>query len=393
MALNADPIATVPALLAQRAAAHPSDVVLRNKQRGIWVSVTWADLAIRVRQIGMALLASELAQGDVVAVLSDTRPEAVCADLGALSIGCVSACVGAQDDAERTEHLLRDTGCRLLFVENEEQLDKALVLRDRCPALRRIIIFDMKGLHDLNDAMCESLSAFLARGVAHDSAHPTLWHATTQSVTSTQQAAVVLAGGAGAATQTLSQGAIVRLAEQVADRLGQRPGDERVAFLPMSGMMERVLGLYAAVVARTVSSYLENAATLIENLREVQPTILAAPAPVWDQFRQRIVAEAANATLLQRTLFNWAVNIGESTQGNGLLAWVARRLVLGSVRQNMGLARLRIACTGTTMPPQDLALWYQALGIKLTVLDGLTVPDANDAPHQQSRANAFTCAA
>ena len=175
MALSADNIATIPALLAQYAVTHPREVVLRNKQRGIWVSVTWVDLTVRVQQIGMALMASGLAQGDVVAVLSDTRPEAVCADLGALAAGCVSACVGAQDDLERTEQLLRSTGCRLLFVENEEQLDKALMLRDRCPELRQIIIFDMKGLHDLDDVMCESLSAFLARGVAHDSANPTIW--------------------------------------------------------------------------------------------------------------------------------------------------------------------------------------------------------------------------
>jgi long-chain acyl-CoA synthetase len=393
VALNADNIATIPALLAQRAAAHAQDVVLRNKQRGVWVSVTWADLTARVRQVGMALMASGLAAGDVVAVLSDTRPEAVCADLGALAIGCVSACVGVQDDPARTEQLLLDAGCRLLFVENEEQLDKALMLRDRCPDLRRIVIFDMKGLHDLDDTMCESLSAFLAQGVAHDDANPTLWNAVTQSVTPAQQAALVPAVGPGAATQTLSQGNIVQLAEQVADRLGQRPGDERVAFLPMSGMMERVLGLYAALAARTVSNYLENAATLIENLREVQPTVLAAPSPVWDRFRDRIVAEAANATLVQRTLFTWAVNIGESTQGNGLLAWIARRLVLGSVRQNMGLARLRVACTGTTVPPLELARWYKALGISLTSLDGLIVCETTDEQHHQSRANAFTCAA
>jgi long-chain acyl-CoA synthetase len=393
VALSADNIATIPALLAQYAVTHPREVVLRNKQRGIWVSVTWVDLTVRVQQIGMALMASGLAQGDVVAVLSDTRPEAVCADLGALAAGCVSACVGAQDDLERTEQLLRSTGCRLLFVENEEQLDKALMLRDRCPELRQIIIFDMKGLHDLDDVMCESLSAFLARGVAHDSANPTIWKEVTRSVTPEHQAALVQATVADATMQTLTQGNIVQLAEQVADRLGQRPGDERVAFLPMSGTMERVLGLYAALAARTVSNYLENAATLIENLREVQPTVLAAPLSVWDQFRQRIVAEAANATLLQRTLFTWAVNIGESTQGNGLLAWIVRRLVLGSVRQNMGLARLRVACTGTIVPPHDLARWYRALGISLRALDSLVIPDVIGEQHHQSRANAFTCAA
>src|SRR5208283_3902961 len=106
VALTADTIATVPALLFRRTAAHAQEVILRKKQRGIWMAVTWTELATRVRQVGMALAASELAQGDVVGVLSNTRPEAVCADLGALSIGCVSACLVPQDAADQVARML-----------------------------------------------------------------------------------------------------------------------------------------------------------------------------------------------------------------------------------------------------------------------------------------------
>jgi long-chain acyl-CoA synthetase len=151
------------------------------------MAVTWAELATRVRQVGMALAASELAQGDVVGVLSNTRPEAVCADLGALSIGCVSACLVPQDATDQVARMLHASGCRLLFVDNEEQLDKALLARDRCPALQRIVVFDMKGLRELDDPMCESLAGFLARGVAHDRAHPAAWDAALHAVTPTER--------------------------------------------------------------------------------------------------------------------------------------------------------------------------------------------------------------
>jgi long-chain acyl-CoA synthetase len=357
---------TLPALLAQRAAAHPREVVLRRKQRGIWMQVTWAELAQRVREIGMALAAEGIAAGDTVAVLSGTRPEAATADLGALSVGCVSACLPSQDEADRLERFLRDTACRLLFVENEEQLDKALSVRERCQSLCRIVIFDMKGLRDLDDPMCEGLSAFLTRGVAHDRANPTAWELAVRAVTPELPASLLLS--ADAPPQTLSHGDVLTLVAGLATKLGQRAGDERIALLPMSGTMERVLGLYTALFTRTVSNYPESAATLIENMRELQPTVLGAPAQVWDRFRERVVGDIATATWLQKKLFNWAIGAATSP---GLTTSIARRLVLASVRHDMGLSRLRIAYLGGAAVPAELARWYHALGIELTQIQGV----------------------
>jgi long-chain acyl-CoA synthetase len=388
VALNNNAPTTIPALIARRVAAHPREVILRKKQRGIWVAVTWAELAERVRQIGMALVSSESTSGQVVVVLSDTRPEAVCADLGVLSIGCVSACISGQDSAERLERTLRDTTCHLLFVENEEQLDKVLSVRERCHALRRIVIFDMKGLRELDDPMCESLAAFLARGIVYDRANPAAWESAIRAITP-ERPAVLLAPADGA-DQMLSHREVLRLVTDVATRLGQHACDERIAFLPMSGMLERALGLYTALFTRTVSNYLEGAATLTENLREVQPTVLGAPPVVWERFRTRIGAEAEAATWLQGALFNWAIGAAASP---GLGGGIARRLVLDNVRRNLGLARLRIGYTGTMAVPAALARWYRALGVDLRSLDRLAAHDAVTEAKLHALAEDLSCAA
>jgi long-chain acyl-CoA synthetase len=392
VALIPDTIATVPALVFQRAATHAQEVILRKKQRGIWQAVTWGELGTRVRQVGMALMASKLGAGDVVGVLSNTRPEAAYADLGALSAGCVSACLVPQDEAGHAARMLGDTKCRLLFVENEEQLDKALLVRERCPLLQRIVIFEMQGLRELDDPMCESLDGFLARGVAYDRAHPAVWDAALHAVTPDQPAALLLPVGADGVVETLSHRDVMTVVEDSAARLRQRHGDERVAFLPMSGMMERVLGLYVALFSRTVSNYLESPDTLIENLREVQPTVLGASPVVWERFRTRIVAEVGGATWLQKRLFNWAIGTGEVTQGAGTMAWIARKLVLGSVRREMGLSRLRLACIGAASLSPDIARWYLALGIAMTRLDGDCAHGAANGDKLRALIEEFTCA-
>jgi long-chain acyl-CoA synthetase len=393
VALTTDTIATVPALVFQRAASYAQEVILRKKQRGIWQAVTWAELAMRMRQVGMALAASDFSAGDVVGVLSNTRPEAAYADLGALSVGCASACLVPQNEADHAARMLRDTGCRLLFVENEEQLDKALLVRDHCPLLQRIVIFDMQGLRELDDPMCESLDDFLARGIEHDRAHPAAWEAALHTVTPDRPAALLLPMGADGVVETLSHRDIMTVVEDAATRLDQRHGDERVAFLPMSGMMERVLGLYVALSSRTVSNYLESPDTLIENLREVQPTVLGASPLVWERFRTRIVAEVDGATWLQKGLFNWAIGAGEATNGAGTMAWVARKLVLGSVRREMGLSRLRLACIGAASLSPDIARWYLALGIEMTRLNGDCARGAANGDKLRALIEEFTCAA
>ena len=142
-----------------RIAAHGGEIVLRKKDHGIWKATTWTQLGARVREVGMGLKAIGFRPGDVACVLAETRPEWVHIDLGILGAGGVS---GGIHPAERSRTARRgaasDARCRVLFVENDEQLDKALLVRERCPALQRIVIIDMKGLRDFADPMCESLA-------------------------------------------------------------------------------------------------------------------------------------------------------------------------------------------------------------------------------------------
>ncbi len=178
---------TIPALVADRIAAHADDIVLRKKDHGIWKATTWTQLGARVRDVGTGLKAIGFRPGDVACVLAETRPEWVHIDLGILGAGGVSGGIHPEQEAEPLGQALRDAGCRVLFVENDEQLDKALLVRDRCPDLRRIIIIDMKGLRDFADPMCESLESFVGRTVNDGD-----WDAGIAAITDDQPAVLLL---------------------------------------------------------------------------------------------------------------------------------------------------------------------------------------------------------
>lgn len=369
MALNPHPNETsIPAILTGRVAAHAAEIVLRKKDHGIWKATTWTQLGERVRAVGMGLKAIGFRQGDAACVLAETRPEWVYIDLGILGAGGLSGGIHPEEEPERLCHALQEARCHVLFVENDEQLDKALLVRERCPALQRIVIVDMKGLRDFTDPMCESLDAFVARGDEYERAHVGDWDAGIAAITAELPAVLLFPQGTtGGSGRMLTHGDALYLIANARALLDVRAGDERLALLPMCHVMERVLGLYLALDARVVSNYLENPDTVIENLQEVQPTVLATDPQIWERLHARASGAAAGATRVQRMLYRWAIAAGVR---GGPLAVLGRLAVLRAVRRELGLGRLRVGYIGAVSLAPEIERWLAALGITVQHIDG-----------------------
>ena len=137
---------------------------MREKLYGIWNAISWNQWLERSRAISLALHEMGFRPGDVASVLANTVPEWNYADFGILCAGGVSSGIYPTDSAKQVEYLVNDSKTSVLFVEDDEQLDKALDVRDRCPSLRKIVVFDMEGLRTFNDPMVVSLDEFMASG-------------------------------------------------------------------------------------------------------------------------------------------------------------------------------------------------------------------------------------
>lgn len=353
MALND---ASIPALLTRRARETPGVTILRKKDRGIWKATDWATLARRAQGFAGGLTAAGLPLGSVVGVLSDISRNAVAADLGTLGAGMVALALHPSEPGEAVAHVLADSGCALVFVEGEEQLDKVLHIRDRCPALRRIVILDMKGLHDFSDPTCEGLAEFLARVgdpgefVAVAPADVAVLAYTSGSV------------GAPRGVRLSHRNIMVQVAAGLA-LTSINDGDERLAFLPLAILVERMFGLYLSLAGGCISNLVESVETVPENLAEIRPTVMIAPPRVWQRLARGLVARAAQATQIQRSLYNWALRSG----GN-----VGRRLVVRPALAAIGLDRVRCAWVGGAAVAPALLTQFASLGITLTEFYGLT---------------------
>ena len=155
------------------AAAQRADrVFMRQKELGLWREWTWARTAAAVREIGDGLLALGFAPGDTASILANTVVEWVLADLAVLSAGGVSNGIYPTDAAAQVEYLCADSRTKVLFVEDDEQLDKVLAVRERLPRLEKIVVFDTEGLRDFRDPQVLSLDALRELGRARAKTHP-----------------------------------------------------------------------------------------------------------------------------------------------------------------------------------------------------------------------------
>ena len=360
-------------------------VILRQKELGIWRVATWEELGRAAREIGMGLVALGLQPGEVASIQSNTNREWVYADLGILGAGGVSNGIYPTDAASQAEYLLADSGSVFVFVEDEEQLDKILEVRERLPQLRKIVVFDMEGLRDFDDAQVMSLEALRALGADHDVQHALEWDRRLAARKPEDLAILVYTSGTTGRPKgaMISHRNILATIDGYQDAFPQGPRDERMAFLPLCHIAERLGGQYHSILSGAVLNFVENPETVPENVREISPTVFTAVPRVWEKFYSGVMIRLKESGWLQQRAYGIAIGIGYKVAalkearkpvpaGLAFAFWLARVLVLDNVRKVIGVHRTRLCITGAAPISPDLIRWYMALGVEMYEVWGQT---------------------
>jgi long-chain acyl-CoA synthetase len=368
----------------QRCHTWADQPALRYKQRGLWQSTTWAQYYARARAAGLAMQALGLERGQVVCVLAENRPEWLYVDMGAQCMGLTGNGVYPTSSAGQLQHILMDSASRLLFVENQEQLDKALEIRAQCPHLRRIVVMDREGLRGFSDPDVEFFDEFLARGLALADTHQALFEASIDSTQAEDLAFLVYTSGTTGAPKgamILNRNLVFQLS-LATTYLDIKPGDKSVSFLPLCHIAERMSSVYNPLALGLVVHFPENSGTVFNDMREVAPHLVFAPPRFWekmysqiDLFMRDAIAPARWAYHTTRAMGAARVEAqlsGQATRPPGLLLKAMHWLALRNVRIFLGLQNVKSALTGAAPVPPDLIRWYLGCGIELREAFGMT---------------------
>ena len=376
---------TIPALFWNAVKERGPTVWLRQKHLGLWRSWTWNQTANAVREMAGGLLSLGFAKGECASILANTVVEWVWVDLAVLSCGGVSNGIYPTDAASQVHYLCEDSRTTVLFVEDDEQLDKALEVRDQLPGLRKIVVFDMEGLHKLDDADVISLDKLRTLGREYLAQHPDDLQRRLDACKPEDLAILVYTSG----TTGKPKGAmhlhagLVYTVRGYNTLVAQDQRDERMCFLPLCHIAERMGGEYFALYTGAKLNFVENPETIPENVREIAPTVFTAVPRVWEKFYSGVMISLKEAGAVQQAAYAWAISVGTDIAdrvmaGQAVSGWLkikfqlAQWLALDNVRKMIGIHRARFLVTGAAPISPDLVRWYLALGVPMLEVWGMT---------------------
>ena len=358
---------------------------IREKKFGIWEPTSWRQWLQISKDIAFGLHASGFKSGEVASIIANAIPEWVHADMGILCAGGVSSGIYPTDSAVQVEYLINDSATKVIFAEDEEQLDKILSCRSRCPTLQKIIVFDMEGLSAFSDPMVLSLGEFVALGRNYAQGKETLWDEMIGSRSVGDLAILVYTSGTTGPPKGAmhSNRSVTHQMRHANDLFPSTDAEERLVFLPLCHVAERIGGYYLSMALGSVMNFAESPETVPDNLREVQPTAFLAVPRIWEKFYSGITIALKDATSFQNWMYRKALAIGNRVteyrlQGDTpplslrLANQAAYYLVFRNIRRMLGLDRCRLAFTGAAPIAPDLIRWYLALGLDMREVYGQT---------------------
>ena len=376
---------TVPKIFWNAVNTRKNKTAMREKDLGIWQSISWREYGDKAKYVGLALNSLGLDKGDVVSIASEGIPEWLFTDLGVICVGGISSGVYTTDSSSQVEYLVNDSKTNFYFAENEEQLDKILEVRENCPSLKKIIIYDLEGLHDFSDPQVISFSELIKLGESIDKNNPDLFESLMAKVSPEDIAILVYTSG----TTGPSKGAMIsnkNIVYQINTGINifkPQENDEQLSFLPLCHILERTVSVMYPLQTAAVINFAESIDTVPENIREVSPTGFIAVPRIWEKFYSSITITMKDATFIGKAFYKFAISVGSKRKDyilNGepvpfttqLLFGFCDQFVLKNIKKLLGLNNCRYALSGAAPISPELIDWYLSIGLDMREGWGMT---------------------
>jgi len=380
-----DGLHTFPRLILHHAITRPDAPAIREKSLGIWQTWTWSDVADRVRALACGLSALGFKRGDNLAIIGDNRPHLYMMMAAAQSVGGVP--VPLYQDAVAGEMLfvLQDAEVRFALVEDQEQVDKLLEIKDQLPALEHIVYDDPRGMRHYTQTFLHDVHELMEMGRIHDRNHPDFLNGEIEQGHFDDVSVMLYTSGTTGKPKGVCQThASFIAAARGGIEVDRLTADEDIlSYLPMAWVGDHLFSFAQATVAGFTINCPESGETVMTDLREIGPTYYFAPPRVFEGLLTSVMIRMEDAGKIKQKLFHHFMAVakrcgadildGKPVSGaDRLQYWLGNLVIYGPLRNVLGMNRIRVAYTAGAAIGPELFSFYRSIGINLKQLYGQT---------------------
>ena len=380
---------TFPKLALQNARRLSGKVAIREKALGIWQSYTWSQYAEQARLIALGLAALGFARGDKTAVVGDNRPALYWAILATQALGGIAVPLYQDSIEKEMEYIVDHAEARFAIVEDQEQVDKLLHVRQQCPGLEYVIYDDPGGLRHYKDSCLLSLTELQERGRKFAQDRPGYFEEEVAKGAAEDTAVIAYTSGTTGQPKgaMLSHRNLIETARSAVSRERLDETEEVMAYLPMAWIGDHMFSFSQSIVAGFTTNCPESATTVLADLKEIGPTYFFAPPRIWENILTSVMIRVDDTAWIKRGLVRFFLDVARRVERcrlghrpvalrDRLLYPLGRLLVYGPLRDNLGMSRIRVAYTAGEAIGPELFEFYRSLGINVKQLYGMTESSA-----------------
>ncbi|HIC25625.1 MAG TPA: long-chain fatty acid--CoA ligase, partial [Gammaproteobacteria bacterium] len=393
---------TVPRYLFDNAEKIGGAPAFGEKYLGIWQIYSWHDTAAEVRALACGLAALGLERGDMVAIIGDNRPHLYWVFFASQSLGAVPVPMYQNGVAAEFEYVLNHAAVRFAVVEDQEQTDKLLEIKDQCPSLEAIIYHNPRGMRSYEQSFVHSYTDIQAKGREYDVQHPDYFEHELAVGKADDVVGIFYTSGTTGTPKgvQLTSKNLLSSARDFNGQEGLNERDRQVNYAPMAWIGDHLF-MCLSLSAGSCTNCPESPETLLVDVKEIGPTMFFAAPATWEGLLTSITIRMEDASRLKRWLFQYFLAVarrvgvdlldGRSVGlANRLRYWLGELVIYGPLKNNLGLTHTRLAVTGGAPLGEDTFTFYRSIGINLKQLYAQTECSAYATLHRNGDARQDT---